>query len=56
MDAKDASASGARARKIRYRCGLSLDVAAGLTGVTKDDSSPSSGDTSGIRGESSMRE
>ncbi|MGH3767464.1 MAG: helix-turn-helix domain-containing protein [Pseudonocardiaceae bacterium] len=35
MDADEASAIGARARKIRSRRGLSLDVAAGLAGVTK---------------------
>jgi transcriptional regulator with XRE-family HTH domain len=35
VDADDASAIGARARKIRCRRGLSLDVAAGLAGITK---------------------
>ncbi len=35
MDAEDASTIGARARKIRTRRGLSLDVAAGLAGITK---------------------
>jgi transcriptional regulator with XRE-family HTH domain len=35
MDADDASAIGARARKIRTRRGLSLDVAAGLAGISK---------------------
>jgi transcriptional regulator with XRE-family HTH domain len=35
MDAEDASAIGARARKIRTRRGLSLDVAAGLAGISK---------------------
>jgi transcriptional regulator with XRE-family HTH domain len=35
MDAEEASTIGARARKIRTRRGLSLDVAAGLTGITK---------------------
>jgi transcriptional regulator with XRE-family HTH domain len=35
MDAEEASTIGARARKIRTRGGLSLDVAAGLTGITK---------------------
>lgn len=34
-DPDDASAIGARARKIRCRRGLSLDVAAGLAGITK---------------------
>jgi transcriptional regulator with XRE-family HTH domain len=35
VDAKEASAIGARARKIRTRRGLSLDVAAGLAGISK---------------------
>jgi hypothetical protein len=35
VDAEDASAIGARARKIRSRRGWSLDVAAGLAGITK---------------------
>lgn len=35
MDAEEASAIGARARKIRTRRGLSLDVAAGLAGISK---------------------
>jgi transcriptional regulator with XRE-family HTH domain len=35
MNAEDASAIGARARKIRTRRGLSLDVAAGLAGISK---------------------
>lgn len=35
MDAVDASVIGERARKIRHRRGLSLDVAAGLAGITK---------------------
>ncbi|HEX4102342.1 MAG TPA: helix-turn-helix transcriptional regulator [Pseudonocardiaceae bacterium] len=35
MDPEDASAIGARARKIRTRRGLSLDVAAGLAGISK---------------------
>jgi transcriptional regulator with XRE-family HTH domain len=35
VDAEDASAIGARARKIRTRRGLSLDVAAGLAGISK---------------------
>lgn len=35
MDADDASAIGARARKIRSRRGLSLDVTAGLAGISK---------------------
>jgi transcriptional regulator with XRE-family HTH domain len=35
VDAEDASAIGARARMIRRRRGLSLDVAAGLAGITK---------------------
>jgi transcriptional regulator with XRE-family HTH domain len=35
MDAEDAQAIGARARMIRRRRGLSLDVAAGLAGITK---------------------
>jgi transcriptional regulator with XRE-family HTH domain len=35
VDADDASAIGARARKIRCRRGLSLDVAAGLAGISK---------------------
>jgi transcriptional regulator with XRE-family HTH domain len=35
MDAEEASAIGARARKIRTRRGLSLDVAAGLAGIGK---------------------
>jgi transcriptional regulator with XRE-family HTH domain len=35
MDADEASAIGARARKIRTRRGLSLDVAAGLAGISK---------------------
>jgi transcriptional regulator with XRE-family HTH domain len=35
MDAEDASAIGARARKIRRRRGLSLDVVAGLAGISK---------------------
>jgi transcriptional regulator with XRE-family HTH domain len=35
MDAEEASAIGARARKIRRRRGLSLDVTAGLAGIGK---------------------
>jgi transcriptional regulator with XRE-family HTH domain len=35
MDAGEASAIGARARKIRRRRGLSLDVTAGLAGIGK---------------------
>jgi transcriptional regulator with XRE-family HTH domain len=35
VDAEDASAIGARARMIRRRRGLSLDVVAGLTGIGK---------------------
>jgi transcriptional regulator with XRE-family HTH domain len=35
VDAEDAQAIGARARVIRRRRGLSLDVAAGLAGITK---------------------
>ena len=35
VDAEDASVIGARARKIRTRRGLSLDVAAGLAGISK---------------------
>lgn len=35
MDADEASAIGARARKIRRRRGLSLDVVAGLAGIGK---------------------
>jgi transcriptional regulator with XRE-family HTH domain len=35
VDAEDASAIGARARMIRRRRGLSLDVAAGLAGISK---------------------
>jgi transcriptional regulator with XRE-family HTH domain len=35
VDVYDASAIGARARKIRCRRGLSLDVAAGLAGISK---------------------
>ncbi|MDQ3275354.1 MAG: helix-turn-helix transcriptional regulator [Actinomycetota bacterium] len=35
MDAEDARAIGARARMIRRRRGLSLEVAAGLAGITK---------------------
>lgn len=35
MDAEDASAIGARARTIRRRRGLSLDVVAGLAGISK---------------------
>src|SRR5581483_6002298 len=35
VDAEEASAIGARARMIRRRRGLSLDVAAGLAGITK---------------------
>jgi transcriptional regulator with XRE-family HTH domain len=35
VDAEDASAIGARARKIRRRRGLSLDVVAGLAGISK---------------------
>jgi transcriptional regulator with XRE-family HTH domain len=35
MDADEASAIGARARKIRTRRGLSLDVASGLAGISK---------------------
>ena len=35
MDAEDALAIGARVRKIRSRRGLSLDVAAGLAGISK---------------------
>jgi transcriptional regulator with XRE-family HTH domain len=35
MDAEDASAIGARARMIRRRRGLSLDVVAGLAGISK---------------------
>jgi transcriptional regulator with XRE-family HTH domain len=35
VDAEEASAIGARARKIRSRRGLSLDVAAGLAGISK---------------------
>ena len=35
VDAEDASAIGARARKIRSRRGLSLDVVAGLAGISK---------------------
>lgn len=35
MDAEEASTIGARARKIRRRRGLSLDVAAGLAGISK---------------------
>lgn len=35
MDAEEASAIGQRARMIRRRRGLSLDVVAGLAGITK---------------------
>ncbi len=35
MDAEEASAIGARARKIRRRRGLSLDVVAGLAGISE---------------------
>jgi transcriptional regulator with XRE-family HTH domain len=35
VNAEDAQAIGARARMIRRRRGLSLDVAAGLAGITK---------------------
>jgi transcriptional regulator with XRE-family HTH domain len=35
VDAEDASAIGTRARKIRSRRGLSLDVVAGLAGISK---------------------
>ncbi|MDQ3760397.1 MAG: helix-turn-helix domain-containing protein [Actinomycetota bacterium] len=35
MDADEAQAIGARARTIRRRRGLSLDVAAGLAGISK---------------------
>ena len=35
MDAGEASVIGARARMIRRRRGLSLDVAAGLAGISK---------------------
>ena len=35
MDAGEASAIGERARKIRRRRGLSLDVVAGLAGIGK---------------------
>ena len=35
MEADDAPTIGARVRKIRTRRGLSLDVAAGLAGITK---------------------
>jgi transcriptional regulator with XRE-family HTH domain len=35
MDAEDALVIGARARKIRRRRGMSLDVVAGLAGITK---------------------
>lgn len=35
MDAEEASAIGARARMIRRRRGLSLDVVAGLAGISK---------------------
>ncbi|MGH3936456.1 MAG: helix-turn-helix domain-containing protein [Pseudonocardiaceae bacterium] len=35
MDAEDATVIGARARKIRRRRGLSLEVAAGLAGISK---------------------
>jgi transcriptional regulator with XRE-family HTH domain len=35
VDAEEASSIGARARKIRRRRGLSLDVVAGLTGIGK---------------------
>ena len=35
VDAEDAQAIGARARMIRRRRGLSLEVAAGLAGITK---------------------
>jgi transcriptional regulator with XRE-family HTH domain len=35
VDAEDASSIGARVRKIRSRRGLSLEVAAGLAGITK---------------------
>ena len=35
MDAEDALTIGARVRKIRSRRGLSLDVAAGLAGISK---------------------
>ncbi|HEV7450594.1 MAG TPA: helix-turn-helix domain-containing protein [Pseudonocardiaceae bacterium] len=35
MDAEDASAIGARARKIRRRRGLRLDVVVGLAGISK---------------------
>jgi transcriptional regulator with XRE-family HTH domain len=34
VDAEDASAMGARARMIRRRRGLSLQVVAGLAGIT----------------------
>jgi hypothetical protein len=34
MDAEDALSIGARARKVRTRRGLSLDVAAGLAGIS----------------------
>ncbi len=35
VDADDARSIGARARMIRRRCGLSLEVVAGLAGITK---------------------
>ena len=35
MDAEEASAIGTRARMIRRRRGLSLDVIAGLAGISK---------------------
>lgn len=35
VDAEEASATGARARMIRRRRGLSLDVVAGLAGISK---------------------
>ena len=35
VDAEEASAIGARARMIRRRRGLSLDVVAGLAGINK---------------------
>jgi transcriptional regulator with XRE-family HTH domain len=35
VDAEEASTIGARARKIRRRRGLSLEVVAGLTGIGK---------------------
>ena len=35
MDVDDARTIGARARRIRCRRGLSLDVVAGLAGITK---------------------